>query len=181
VRGRARGSAGRQSGPWFHAAASTGETVLIVEDEEIVREAARLALERGGYRVFEAGDGPEALGVWERCGVHIDLLVTDMVMPHGVSGGALARVLQARDSQLRALYTSGYSSEVVKEDLLLTHGVNFLRKPYDQPTLLKAVRLCLDRCAQAPGKSRPQPAQTTEAARSAPLPPPASAAPITKA
>ena len=46
-----------------------------------------------------------------------DLLVTDMVMPHGVSGGALARVLQARDPRLRALYTSGYSSEVIREDL----------------------------------------------------------------
>ena len=119
--------------------------MLIVEDEGIVREAARLALERGGYRVFEAGDGPEALAVWERCPVRIDLLVTDMVMPHGVSGGALARVLQTRDPHLRALYTSGYSSESVREDRLLTHGANFLRKPYDPPALLQAVRLCLDR------------------------------------
>jgi PAS domain S-box-containing protein len=123
---------------------AAGEAVLIVEDEGIVREAARLALERGGYRVFEAGDGPEALTIWERCPVRIDLLVTDMVMPRGVSGAALARVLQTRDPHLRALYTSGYSSEVVREDLRLTHGVNFLRKPYDPPGLLKAVRMCLD-------------------------------------
>ena len=127
----------------------SGEAVLIVEDEAIVREAARLTLERGGYRVFEAGDGPEALLVWERCPVRIDLLVTDMVMPHGVSGAALARVLQSRDPHLRALYTSGYSSEVVREDLRLTHGVNFLRKPYDCPTLLKAVKECLAREAKA--------------------------------
>jgi two-component system, NtrC family, sensor kinase len=121
----------------------SGEAVLIVEDEPTVREAARLALERGGYRVFEAGDGPEALAVWERCPVRVDLLVTDMVMPHGVSGGALARVLQSRDPHLQALYTSGYSSEVVREDLRLTHGANFLRKPYDTPALLSAVRVCL--------------------------------------
>jgi two-component system, cell cycle sensor histidine kinase and response regulator CckA len=138
---------------------ASGEAVLIVEDEGIVREAARLALERGGYRVFEAGDGPEALAIWERCPVRIDLLVTDMVMPRGVSGGALARVLQTRDPNLRALYTSGYSSEVVREDLRLTHGVNFLRKPYDPPALLKAVRTCLDR--EVPTQSQTlRPAQT---------------------
>jgi len=144
---------------------SAGEAVLIVEDEGIVREAARLALERGGYRVFEAGDGPEALAIWERCPVRISLLVTDMVMPRGVSGGALARVLQARDPHLRVLYTSGYSSEVVREDLRLTHGVNFLRKPYDPPTLLKAARTCLG--PGAPGQSHARcPAQTDGSTRS---------------
>src|ERR1035437_9256036 len=83
-----------------------GEAVLIVEDEGIVREAARLALERGGHRVFEAGDGTEALTIWEHCPVRIDLLVTDMVMPHGVSGATLARVLQSKDPHLRTLYIS---------------------------------------------------------------------------
>jgi two-component system, cell cycle sensor histidine kinase and response regulator CckA len=121
-----------------------GEAVLMVEDEGIVREASRLALEHGGYRVFEAGDGPEALEIWERCPAHIDLLVTDMVMPHGVSGGALARVLQARDPRLRVLYTSGYSSEVIREDHHLILGINFLRKPYDPESLLKAVKRCLE-------------------------------------
>jgi two-component system, cell cycle sensor histidine kinase and response regulator CckA len=140
----------------------SGEAVLMVEDEGIVREAARLALERGGYRVFEAGDGPEALAIWERCPVPITLLVTDMVMPRGVSGGALARVLQARDPHLRVLFTSGYSSEVVREDLRLTHGVNFLRKPYDPPTLLKAIRMCLDREAQGQSHT-PRAAQTDDA------------------
>jgi PAS domain S-box-containing protein len=146
-------SAEAASGPALTHA--SGEAVLIVEDEAIVREAARLALERGGYRVFEAGDGPEALALWERCPVRIDLLVTDMVMPHGVSGGALARVLQARDHHLRALYTSGYSSELIREDLRLSHGTNFLRKPYDPPGLLKAVRRCLDRAAQSQAPTPP--------------------------
>jgi PAS domain S-box-containing protein len=158
---------------------ASGEAVLIVEDEGIVREAARLALERGGYRVFEAGDGPEALALWERCPVRIDLLVTDMVMPRGVSGGALARVLQTRDPHLRALYTSGYSSEVVREDLRLTHGVNFLRKPYNPPALLKAVRLCLDGSVQAQSQAR-RPAQTNEAVPSGHRPPHANVPPVTK-
>jgi len=139
-----------------------GETVLMVEDEGIVREAARLALERGGYRVFEAADGPEALAVYERCPTRIDLLVTDIVMPHGISGGALARVLQARHPRLRALYTSGYSSEVMREDLHLIQGVNFLRKPYDTAALLKAVRHCLD------GPVYPQP-QTPAATDPGPM------------
>jgi two-component system, cell cycle sensor histidine kinase and response regulator CckA len=139
-----------------------GEAVLIVEDEGIVREAARLALERGGYTVFEAGDGPEALSAWERCPVRIALLVTDMVMPHGVSGGALARVLQARDPDLRVLYTSGYSSEVVREDLHLTQGIHFLRKPYDPPALLRAVKLCLE--GNAKGQRSFLPILTGEAA-----------------
>ncbi len=121
-----------------------GETVLIVEDEGIVREAARLALERAGYNVLEAADGPSALTIWDRSKVRIDLLVTDMVMPHGVSGGALARLLKARDPQLRALYTSGYSSDVVKEDQVLTFGNDFLRKPYNPASLLQAVRSCLN-------------------------------------
>ncbi|MGD0260644.1 MAG: response regulator [Verrucomicrobiota bacterium] len=166
------------SSPPLHRA--SGEGVLIVEDEGIVREAARLALERGGYRVFEAGDGPEALAVWERCPVRIDLLVTDMVMPHGVSGGALARVLQTRDPHLRALYISGYSSEAVREDLHLTHGANFLRKPYDPPTLLKAVRLCLDRGAQSQTHSR-CPAETDEAVPSSQRQPHANVPTVTKA
>jgi PAS domain S-box-containing protein len=159
---------------------ASGEAVLIVEDEGIVREAARLALERGGYRVFEAGDGPEALTIWERCPIRIDLLVTDMVMPRGVSGGALARVLQTRDPHLRALYTSGYSSEVVSEDLRLTHGVNFLRKPYDLPALLKAVRMCLDGDVPAQSHAR-RPAQTDDAVPSGHRPPNANVPTIMKA
>jgi two-component system, cell cycle sensor histidine kinase and response regulator CckA len=130
-----------------------GEAVLIVEDEEIVREAARLALERGGYVVFEAPDGPEALKTWERCPARIALLVTDMVMPRGVSGGALARLLQSRDPSLRVLYTSGYGPEAMKEDLHLRQGIHFLRKPYDPPTLLHAVKLCLKGVAGAQAAS----------------------------
>ena len=126
------------------------EAVLLAEDETIVREAARLALERAGYRVFEAADGPEALQLSERCPTRIDLLVTDMVMPHGVSGGTLARVLQTRDANLRVLFTSGYGSEAIREDRHLIMGVNFLRKPYDPASLLKAVRMCLDTQVQTP-------------------------------
>ena len=61
---------------------SFSEAILVVEDEDVVREMARAALERAGYHVFEAADGPQAIALWKQCRMHIDLLVTDMVMPN---------------------------------------------------------------------------------------------------
>ena len=126
------------------ATCGAGEAVLLVEDEPSVRELARLTLEQGGYRVFEAADGPEALNVWEKSPVHIDLLVTDMVMPKGVTGTTLAKTLADKDSRLRAIITSGYSSEMANDEEPLIPGGRFLSKPYDPLTLLRAVKLCLD-------------------------------------
>jgi two-component system cell cycle sensor histidine kinase/response regulator CckA len=121
-----------------------GEAVLLVEDEPSVRELARLTLEQGGYRVFEAADGPEALTVWEKSPVHIDLLVTDMVMPKGVTGTALAKALVNKDPRLRAIITSGYTSEMTQDEESLVPGGRFLSKPYDPLTLLRTVKLSLD-------------------------------------
>jgi PAS domain S-box-containing protein len=132
----------------------SGETILLVEDEASVRELARVMLERGGYQVFEAADGPQALALWEQCPVRINLLVTDLIMPNGLSGGALAQRLQAKDHRLRTLYTSGYSPEEIKADLLLTRGANFLPKPYKPAALLKAVNLCLDGIAPPENETR---------------------------
>jgi CheY-like chemotaxis protein len=121
-----------------------GETVLIVEDEPFVREMARMALEQGGFRVFEAADGPQALELWEKRRGPIELLVTDMVMPNGLTGCQLARELQTRDPQLRIVYTSGYSTEVLRQEGGVLNGENFLPKPYDPLSLLKTVRRSLD-------------------------------------
>jgi PAS domain S-box-containing protein len=120
-----------------------GEIVLIAEDEAAVRELACAALQKCGYQVLQATNGPEAIKVWENCPT-ISLLLTDMVMPNGMSGGELAKILQSRNPQLKIIYTSGYSSEILRQDALVTQGINFLPKPYDLETLLKAVRLCLD-------------------------------------
>ena len=121
-----------------------GETVLVVEDEPAVRTLASAALKRRGYRVLDAADGHTALEVWKRSAGQVDLLLTDMVMPGGMSGGALGRTLQSRKPQLKVIYTSGYSPEIMREDSLLAQDVNFLPKPYELSALLKAVRLCLD-------------------------------------
>jgi Response regulator containing CheY-like receiver, AAA-type ATPase, and DNA-binding domains len=81
--------------------------------------------------------------VWEKSPVHIDLLVTDMVMPKGVTGTALAKTLVNKDPRLRAIITSGYTSEMTQEDEPLVPGGRFLSKPYDPLTLLRTVKLSL--------------------------------------
>jgi CheY-like chemotaxis protein len=134
-----------------------GETVLIVEDESAVRTLACVALKKRGYQVLDAADGHTALEVWKRSASHVDLLLTDMVMPGGMSGGALGKTLQSRMPQLKVIYTSGYSPEIMREDSLLAQDVNFLPKPYELSVLLKAVRLYLDggklpRCEVCPPK-----------------------------
>jgi CheY-like chemotaxis protein len=121
-----------------------GETVLVVEDETAVRELACTALQKRGYQVLKAANGPEAVEIWERCLTPIDLLLTDMVMPCGMSGGELAKILQTRNPRLKVIYTSGYSPEILRKDSLLAQGINFLPKPYDLQSLLKAIRLCLN-------------------------------------
>ncbi len=121
-----------------------GETILVVEDETSVRDLACLALRKRGYHVLSASDGPQAIEIWKKNSGPVDLLLTDMVMPNGISGGELAKELSSRNPKLKIIYTSGYSPEILKQDSLLTQGINFLPKPYDLAALLKAVRLCLD-------------------------------------
>ncbi|HWD92790.1 MAG TPA: response regulator [Verrucomicrobiae bacterium] len=124
--------------------AGKGETILVVEDDVAVRELACMALRKQGYRLIQAAHGPEAIEVWKKSPGQVDLLLTDMVMPNGMSGGELAKDLMTRNPKLKIIYTSGYSPEILKQDSILAQGINFLPKPYDLPALLKAVRLCLD-------------------------------------
>jgi CheY-like chemotaxis protein len=120
------------------------ETILVVEDEPVLREMAHSILEESGYRIFQAGNGPQALKVWEQQGGKIDLLLTDMVMPEGVSGVELAEDLLGRHPQLRVLFTSGYTVDDVSSDYLARKNAQFLQKPYTSTTLVRAVRRSLD-------------------------------------
>ena len=120
-----------------------GEVVLLVEDEPGVRKMARITLERGGYRVIEAGDGREALSLWDHHSADVDLVVTDMVMPNGVSGGMLARALQAHTPDLHVICTSGYTPEYIERDMPTNGKITFLPKPYLPNRLLEVVRQCL--------------------------------------
>jgi two-component system, NtrC family, sensor kinase len=120
------------------------ETILLVEDEPAVRRLARGILLRHGYRVYEAGSGVEALSVWKEHGAEVELLLTDMVMPGGLSGRELARRLRETKSNLKVAYTTGYSLDAMAKDCALQEGLNFLPKPYSPQKLAQIVRHCLD-------------------------------------
>lgn len=121
------------------------ETILVVEDETPLRELVQEILEKKGYTVIEAATGAQALKLWARHKDKIDLLLTDLMMPEGVSGRELAKKLAAEKPALKIIYTSGYSLEVVNTGFVYEEGVNFLQKPYEPETLARIVRNCLDR------------------------------------
>ncbi|MFO1488281.1 MAG: ATP-binding protein, partial [Verrucomicrobiota bacterium] len=130
--------------------AKNNRTVLVVEDEEVLREFISETLQEYGFDVLQAGDGHEAKLVWRTANKPIDLLFTDMVMPNGLSGARLASELIHESQQLKVLYTSGYSSEAVENAELLVEGRNFLPKPFNAPSLIDAVENCLRTKATAP-------------------------------
>jgi len=119
------------------------ETILLVEDEPVLRELARIILKDYKYEVLEAASGVEALKVWDQYQGKVDLLLTDMVMPEGMTGRELAEELKARKPDLKVVYTSGYSSDVMGGDMSMQDTM-FLQKPYPPPLLAKTVRECLD-------------------------------------
>jgi two-component system cell cycle sensor histidine kinase/response regulator CckA len=127
------------------------EGILLVEDEQSVREVAEATLAGLGYRVFAARSGRKALPVWDAHKEKIDLLLTDLVMPDGLNGRELAMRLRNARPSLPVVYMSGYSHEVAGDDFPLQPGVNYLPKPFDLSSLAKVVRASLDRGAtQAP-------------------------------
>ncbi len=121
-----------------------GETVLLVEDEPGVLTLARSVLKSYGYQVIEAKSGVDALRVWEQYNTRVNLLLTDMVMPGGMSGHDLAKKLRTEKHDLRVIYTSGYSIETLGQDFSLGKGMLFLKKPYNPQSLAQMVRDCLD-------------------------------------
>jgi nitrogen-specific signal transduction histidine kinase/ActR/RegA family two-component response regulator len=120
------------------------ETILVVEDEPALRELVQEILEKKGYRVLEASTGVQALKLWEEYKEDIDLLLTDLMMPEGVSGRDLAERVLADRSDLKVIYSSGYSLDVVNPGFSVREGLNFLQKPYDPETLAQTVRDCLN-------------------------------------
>ena len=117
--------------------------ILVVEDELSLRLLVCKVLERNGFQVMAASSGAEALELWDHDKPQIDLLLTDMVMPDGMSGRQLAERLKADMPELKILYTSGYSTELLGKDLALEEGVNFLQKPYPPARLVQTVRTAL--------------------------------------
>jgi two-component system, cell cycle sensor histidine kinase and response regulator CckA len=124
------------------------ETVLIVEDEALVRALVLRALRSHGYRCLEARDAAEALLVIEQGEIDVDLVITDVVMP-GMSGGGLGDQLALLRPQLPVLYTSAYVDEDVIGRGLLEQGRPFLQKPCTPRELARKVREVLDGAASA--------------------------------
>jgi CheY-like chemotaxis protein len=119
------------------------ETILVVEDEPVLREMVCEILKQYDYQVIEAGSGVEALRVWDEFDGEVDLLLTDMVMPEGMTGRELAVQLKQRKPELKIVYSSGYSPESNGRDIG-QHDTVFLAKPYLPPQLARTVRHSLD-------------------------------------
>lgn len=115
-------------------------TILVVEDEPTVRRLLQRVLEREGFRVRVAASGREALDGWADYGMSVDLVVTDVVMPGGVSGTELARELQRLRPSLPIVFTSGYDPDYDPSDVTMIPGENFVPKPATAEQLLAVVR-----------------------------------------
>jgi len=125
------------------APAAGEETILLVEDELVVRRLVAEILESNGYTVLQAGDGPSALELLRRHTGALDLLVTDVVMP-GMSGPDVAGAIAAMRPGAQVLYISGYTDSSVGQHGVLEPGVAFLQKPFDADALTRKVREVLD-------------------------------------
>ncbi len=126
-----------------------GETVLLVEDDDLVRNHASKLLSDLGYRVIVAVDGKQALGI-VRGDVSIDLLFTDVMMPGGMTGPQLAAEVEKLRPGLPVLYTSGYTENAIVHHGRVDAGVNLLHKPYSRRKLAEKIHQALRR----PGTNR---------------------------
>jgi PAS domain S-box-containing protein len=120
------------------------ETVLVVEDEETVRELVVRILKRQGYRVLEAQDGGEAFLLCEGYKETIHLILTDMVMP-GMNGRKVTERLKVLHPEAKAIYMSGYADNAIHNHGILEFGLHFLQKPFTVEGLARKVRDVLDR------------------------------------
>ncbi len=130
------------------------ETLLLVEDEQQVRERALELLTHLGYRVHAFANGLEALAAIDAIGAPIALLVTDVVMP-GMDGRTLANHVQKRRPGIRVLYTSGYTDDVIADLGVLEQGIEFMPKPYRLESLATRIREVLDQRPSTTGAAAP--------------------------
>jgi CheY-like chemotaxis protein len=119
------------------------ETVLLVEDEDMVRKLAGELLEESGYRVLSAGGGEEAISLATRHKARIDLLITDVVMPK-ISGKEVAEQLKTIHPETKVLFMSGYTDEAIVHHGIVDSTIAFIQKPFSEHALAHKVREVLD-------------------------------------
>jgi PAS domain S-box-containing protein len=120
------------------------ETVLLVDDEEMIRSLGRKMLEQAGYRVLEALTGEEAVEIYRNEGSRIDLVVLDLIMP-GMGGRQALAELKNMDPDVRVVIASGYSPDGLAESATETGAAGFITKPFRRHDVLRTVREVLDR------------------------------------
>ena len=132
----------RRRAPNLPAASSRAETVLVVEDEDRVRQMSCEVLKELGYIVHAVASGEEALRLFDTLG-RVDVLFTDVMMP-GMSGRQLAEALLLKAPALKVLYTTGYTRNAVVHNGVFDPGVAFLPKPFTVEDLATKLRAVLD-------------------------------------
>jgi len=136
---QAEGVAERHSAPAIDAATSGTETILLVEDEESVRQLVRDTLTARGYRIIEADGGESGLAAAEKNSAKIDLVITDVVMP-GIGGRELVKQLIRTRPGIKVLYLSGYTEDAIVSEGSIESGTAFLQKPFSLQNLSRKVR-----------------------------------------
>ncbi len=136
----------KSSGRTQSSALTGTETLLLVEDDQGLRELAYRILHRCGYTVLSAGNAEDAVRLCSHQGGSINLLVTDIVMP-GANGPELSRRLTALHPDIKTLYMSGYTSGGIPHDAASNRGTAFLQKPFTEDMLTRSVREILDSSA----------------------------------
>jgi two-component system cell cycle sensor histidine kinase/response regulator CckA len=119
------------------------ETILIVEDEDIVRTWMCRILKKSGYDVIEARNGKEALSICDKRDVKINVVITDVVMPK-MGGRELAEKLVERYPEIKILYTSGYTDDIITRHGIMEERMNFIQKPFAANVLLQKVQQLYD-------------------------------------
>ncbi len=119
------------------------ELILLVEDEDTVRELASRVLRKKGYSVVDARNGAEALQLCERLDEHIDLLITDVVMPR-MSGRELVERLGVLRPETKVIYMTGYTDDAIIHHGVLDSGIELIQKPFKPASLLRKIREVLD-------------------------------------
>lgn len=130
-----------KSEPWVTTGGA--ETVLVVEDEEVLRTLVKRVLEDHGYTVLSVQNGPAAIAMCRQAITPIDLLLTDMIMPGGLNGAEVARKLRGLYPEMKVIYMSGYTNHVLVDRALLGGGAAFLQKPFTPEVLLRELRKVL--------------------------------------